>query len=490
MSNYASTVIRNSVWGFLAQFAMRVLSFGFNVLVIRQLGAEDFGQYAAIGAFGTVFLFVADLGLSPYAVREFARLRDQDGGWAKAERLWSQLLWLRIMLAFLSAGFSIGAALVTGRPTEMVVGIVVNGLFLWLYGIQGASETTLAGFEKMGLTSSAKVINQLIFVVAGGLALWLGYGYMGLIVANLLGGAAMMVVCWRGVRTLALKLHPPELRAWGMLLRAAWPFGLLTLALGLSYRFDTVLLNVTRGDAETGWYNTAYSLIFSLVMVSNVINTSLYPTFTRQAARSPERVPAISARLLRYLLAVALPLAVGGWVLVNPLVIFLYGPENAPAAPALAVLIWVLPFMYASEFLGYVVLVTGREKRVAQAVLVSTTVNVIANAALVPVYGYEVAAVMTVVTEIVLVSQHVHTLWPIVRQIEWGKVLVRPALAAGLMGAALALWPTTWPVPLAVLAGAAVYGLAGWAVGAFSVDDLRYVRRARRDDAGETLPVT
>jgi O-antigen/teichoic acid export membrane protein len=76
MTSFAQIVLRNSAFGLAAQAAIKVLSFAFNVLVIRQLGATEYGQYAAVGAFGTLFLFIADLDLSPYAAREFARWRN------------------------------------------------------------------------------------------------------------------------------------------------------------------------------------------------------------------------------------------------------------------------------------------------------------------------------------------------------------------------------------------------------------------------------
>ncbi len=215
MSGFARTVIRNSAAGFLAQFAMRALSFAFNVFVIRRLGAGEFGQYMAIGAFGDLFLFVADLGLAPYAVREFARYRDLPDGLERARRLFGSLLWLRIGLGVLAGVSTVVAGILTQRPTEVILALTINGLFLWIYGIQATSEVTLSGFERIDLAAGAKVLNQLIFVVAGGAALFLGAGYFGLIGANLLGGIAMALVVWRGVRRLG----------YGARLRPDWHAG-------------------------------------------------------------------------------------------------------------------------------------------------------------------------------------------------------------------------------------------------------------------------
>lgn len=459
---------------------MRALSFAFNVFVIRRLGAGEFGQYMAIGAFGELFLFVADLGLAPYAVREFARFRDMPDALERAQRLFGNLLWLRIVLAIVAGVSTVIAGIVTQRPLEVILALTINGAFLWVYGIQGTSEVTLSGFERIDLAAGAKVLNQLIFVVAGGAALFLGAGYFGLIGANLLGGIAMAVVCWRGVKRLGVKPSPPEWSAWPRLIRAALPFGIVTFALGLSYRFDTVLLSILQGDEATGHYRAAYNLIFTLVVFSNVVNTALYPSLTRQAATNPEKLAGHTSRILRYLMALALPMATGAFLLARPLVDALYNAQQyADSVVALEILIWTLPFMYASELLGYVVLITNREKLVARAVVVSTALNVIMNLILVPRFGLYAASAMTVATEVILVGQHLWNLRPLTFQLDWGQALLRPLLATVLMGVAINLagaWLPWWAL---IGLGGAVYAIAAYLLGVLNAEDLKVLRRSR-----------
>jgi hypothetical protein len=59
--------------------------------------------------------------------------------------------------------------------------------------------------------------------------------------------------------------------------------------------------------------------------------------------------------------------------------------------------------------------------------------------------------------------------------------LVRCAVAAGLVGAALAWWnpaPKLLPVAAAVAAGSAAYSALLWALREFSADDIASVRKA------------
>jgi O-antigen/teichoic acid export membrane protein len=479
MKQLSTTVLRNSAFGLASQMIIKILSFGFSVLIVRRLGAEAFGQYSAVAAFGALFLFIADLGLSPYAIREVARWRDLPDGVERANALYGNVLVLRLLLSLLAGVLALVAAWLSGRPLIMIGAIALNSVTVLLYAIQGTSEAVLSGFERLDLASGARVLNQLAFVFLGALALVLGFGYYGLIIATLLGVALMTYVCWRGVQRLGIHPVRAVAQTWPALLRASLPFGVIGFALGLSYKFDSVLLNIFRTDAETGYYNAAYNLVFSAAVFSNIFNTSLYPSLARQAVNDPGQLPKIYQRSLGYLILLALPIAVGVWALADQLVLLLFKAAYQPATPALQIVIWVLPWMFASEFLGYIVLISGQEKYVARSVLISTGFNVALNLVMVPVFGFVGAAVMTVLTEVVLVGQYVLILRSLIKEFNWSKILLRPIVAAAIMGAVvIALRPL--PLALNVAVGALVYGGLLLALGVLGKDEMSFLRSLRR----------
>src|SRR5437763_2391476 len=160
MRQFARVVARNSALGMAAQIAIKLLSFGFSLGVVRHLGAREFGQYASILAFGALFAFLADLGLSPYAVREMARLREVAHDPLALDRLFTNVLALRLLLSCATVTALVATAWLTRRPPPVIVAIALNGLGLVVYGIQGACDATLSGHERVDLVSRATVINQ------------------------------------------------------------------------------------------------------------------------------------------------------------------------------------------------------------------------------------------------------------------------------------------------------------------------------------------
>lgn len=458
MQPLSRTVARNSAVGLAAQIAIKVLSFSFSVVVVRTLGAETFGQYAAVLAFGAMFVFISDLGLDAYAVREVARNRDGVSGKDRVDSLYSNVLPVRFLLSLLAAVLLILAAWLTDRPAMMIGGIALGSLGLILYSVQGASAAVLAGFERLEIPAGAHVLSQLVFVVFGALALWASVGYYGLIVANILGIAAMTYVCWTAVRRLGVRYRKPDTSTWPALIRAGIPFGVIGFTLGISYKFDSVLLNVFRGDAETGYYSAGYNLVFAAVMLSNVINSALYPSLARLVGNAPDRLPYVYQRIVRLLMVLSLPMAVGGWALAEQIIPFLFKSAYLPAVPAFQIIVWVIPLMFLSEFLGYVLVIGGGERRVAGAVLRSTSFNVVANLLLIPRFGFVAAAATTVITESILVGQYLWMLRKTVPSLEFSRTVFRPLLAAAITGG-LVIVLRDLPLLSNIALGAAAYAL-------------------------------
>jgi len=476
MNKPSKTIFRNSIFSFAAQIIIKIFSFIFSIHIIRYLGAESFGQYSAILAFVGTFAIFSDLGLSLYSTRQVARYRDEPDGVQKSSTLYTNILFFRIALAIASVLLITAFAYLTHRPAAIILGIALNSIILLLYAVQGSSEAVLGGFERLDITSGSRVLNQSVFVLAGALLLWLGAGYFGLITANLLAVSSMLIMCWFAVKALGLKVGKPTPDTWVKLLRFSIPFGIVGFALGLSYKFDTVLLNIFRSDQETGYYNAAYNLIFSLVIFSNAFNTSLYPTLSRISVSAPEKLRSMYNRSFRYLMFMSLPISVGITILADQFVQFLYTKDYAPSIIALRILIWVLPFMYASEFLGYTIVIANKESRVARAVLISTGCNILLNLFLVPRFGYIAASVMTVVTEMILVGQYVWFLRKQDKDFVFYRGILSTIFSAVLMGIIVFSLRTRVNLIVNVLVGAVSYFVISWVTGVIGKDELNFVR--------------
>jgi len=487
------------LFGLAGQIAVKLLSFAFTVYVVRRLGDATFGRYSTALAYVWLFAIFSDLGLGTYMVREIAKNR------SRMAELLGNVVALRLLLSVGTVALAVGSAAALGRPGDVLTGVFIAGCSLFGFAIQGPLDSVLIARERLDYSAMFTVANQLVFIGLGTLVLVRGLSYLWLLAAQLCGvlvAAALSAVAVRrlsvsgGQWAVAGPLTTARwitVRKWPGLLRAALPFGVIGFALGLSYQLDTVLLSTYRSDAEVGWYRAAYNLILSLTMISHAICLALYPSLTRRRVSMPQDMVRAYERALKYLFLLSIPIAVGTTILAGPIILNLYRQALAPAITPLRILIWVLPLLFLSEFLGYIVIIVDRERRAARALLVSTACNVLLNLILIPRLGYLAASVVTVVTEAVLVGQYLWELRGELAGIKRMEVFGKPLLAALVMGAVLMAIGRIglgslagWALAAQIMLGGAVYTGMLWLLKAFGPEELRLLTSAllRRQAAG------
>jgi len=146
---------------------------------------------------------------------------------------------------------------------------------------------------------------------------------------------------------------------------------------------------------------------------------------------------------------------------------------------ALSVLMWFLPFSFLNGLLQYVLISLDRLRSITVAFGIASFFNVVANVALLPLFGVLAAAYTTGASEILLLV--IYSLALRGRGVLAASLppAVRPAIAAAVMAAvALALKDVNW-VAAAAASGAA-YAAVLAATGGISRNDLRSLTSALR----------
>jgi O-antigen/teichoic acid export membrane protein len=454
MRNLTATVARNSIFGIIGQLMLKVVSFLFMVMVVRRLGDTSYGKYSVVLAFVGIFAIFSDLGISPFALREIAKDRH------KTPSLFWNIFLLRLVLSVLVIVVTVVVAVMLNYSQDMVVGIFIASLGLCLYAIQGPLDVVLRAYERVDYSSVFSVTNQIVFVVVGTIMLAWGKGFVGLIIASFVG---VIVVSVLSVVVIVRKFgwitFAANMRTWPSLLRAGLPFGVMELMDIIIMRMDVLILSYFKGDAAVGHYSAAYNnLILNLVLISQGFSTALFPSLSRQYATAPEKVPFIYRRAMKYLFMLALPITVGGTILSNELVVFLYDREFAPAVPVLQVLVWGLPIMFINSLSNNLARVMGRERYSARVATVGAVVNVALNLLLIPTHGLLGSAMAKVITEIVSMAQYFFILRREIFDLDVSDYL-KPIIAASIMGVGVFLGKSlTISWLLLVGLGAVVYG--------------------------------
>jgi len=428
-NSLASIVARNAAFVLGAQVVLKILAFLFNVYVVRQLGAVHFGQYSVVIAYVTIFAVFTDLGMAHYSVREIAEEPK------RTSLLLPNIIAIRLLLSLVIVLIVPLSAYWLGKSQGMVLGIFIASIGQLIYAFQGPLDSVLTARERLDYTALFQLVNQLLFWGLGVLLLVNGMGFIGLIIASLTGVAVVALlsglVLFRrlGVGRLVLSAQ-----RWPQILKAAFPFGVSSIAYAFMERFDTVLMSFVLTDAAVGWYNVPYTLINMVLLVAQSIAIAMYPSMVRGHKTDPGSLRTVTFQCIKYLLIICLPVAVGGTVLADRIITFLYTDEFASSIPVLRLVLWALPSLFLLELLGRVANTLHLERPVARVNVINTIITVLLNVVLVPTMGVMGAALALVSGRAIRLVQF----WVLIgneRLVgERWQPLLRVALATGLMG--------------------------------------------------------
>ena len=127
-------------------------------------------------------------------------------------------------------------------------------------------------------------------------------------------------------------------------------------------------------------------------------------------------------------------------ILAKDIIIFLNTDEYLPAAPALTIMVWDIPFLMYAGFCGRITTIISEERSAARIYTINAIANVLLNAIFIPIYGMIGAAVVSVLTDVISAIQFYLVLRKKMATPKIQSQLARIILASAMMG--LVIWVT------------------------------------------------
>ncbi|MHB8891678.1 MAG: flippase [Candidatus Limnocylindrales bacterium] len=447
--------------GRVVSMALQFLSL---ILIGRELGPSAFG----ILQFGVaIFIyvgFVNDLGLTILGAREFGPAHRESP--TRANLLGARML--LTLLALLPVGLMamLGPFDQEGRTLALVLagGFAISAVNLrWL----------LQSEERFGAIAVADTIGALAQVVA---VILLVKGPADLAAAGLatvLGPATTTVVTIAMVRP-GRSLLPRPAAASLRLIGRALPLGVALIATALYYSVDSILIGVFRSPEELGYYAAAYRIVLACLTLAFMTHSAALPLVARLVREDAGTLASVLAAISRWLLLIAVPLAVGTTMVAQPLATAVYGAEYGQAALPLSLLIWTCVTVGTNVPFAVLLLARKQDGAYMKTTLLGAMLNLALNVVAVPAFGMTGAAWSTLGSEVVVMTA---ILW-LTRDVS-GSILPQtlraPALPTVIM--AMAIWPVRESL-VAIPLGVAVFCVSAIITGAVTRAELRWILTA------------
>ena len=483
-------VIKNSATPLFAQLTGKVIDFAYAIFVLRLLGPEGNGQFTFAVTTWLIFATISDFGLEGLVTREIARARLLPDAAEQVNRLFVTKFFLRLGFSVAALPLSliwIGGFGLSGNLTAATGwAIVLLMIGFWPSALSGSITTVFRGYEKFEYLAAGQLLSAIIKVPLGLAALLAGWGVVGLAAASVVVNFIQVAVLGslQNRQVFRPKLSPKYFdgQLARTLLGGAFPLMLNGLIISILFKSDGILLGTLRGDTELGLYNSAYKFVDALLIIPSTLTIALFPLFSVYGAEAKDNLLRVYREGLRLLLIIALPISTGTVFVAYDLIGFLGGSDYLPGgAIALQILIWFLPFSYINGLTQYVLIAIDKQRSITWAVVAAAVVNIGLNLALIPYFGYQASAAITILTELVLLVPFSLIMW---RALGKGAVPLaptswRPVLASGVMFAALLglLSLGFNQFAITVVVGGLVYLGILALTGAFSRQDLALLKK-------------
>ncbi len=434
-----ASVSKNIFWLSISRVVGLLLLFFAYTQLFRYLGPYGTGQYQFVLSLVTIFGIIIDLGISQYVTKKIAEDH------ANAPKYFYNFLAAEIMLAALVYGLLILYVFIRGYEPVVREAALVAGGGLFLYGLTVPFLAVLSGFQELRKVAVNNFVSSLVNVVIILTAVYFNH-YIVYLALNQGIAAGFSLVLYYG----HVKAHIPGIKLRHVLdsfdvsllkkiLRAAAPFALLVSFSTIYNRVDVIIITKLLGYEATGLYTTAYKVVDLTNFFPAVVSHSLYPALAALMAKQAfGEVRTSVERYLRFMIAIALPLGVGGSLLAKQLILVLTSGDVRflPSSDVLAILVWAIAILFiyitanalvTSQLTKWAVVITGA----------NVIINVIGNFLLLPHYGIKGAAVMTVCSEFLQGAFYFYFIKKNITDFKLVGQFAKPALAAVVMGAVL-----------------------------------------------------
>ena len=469
---YLSTVQRvakNTSIIIVGNVIFRIISLFVIIYLARYLGTAEFGKYSFVFAYLAFFGILTDLGLNTILVREMSRNS------AITPKLIGNAYIIRWILTVFAIVLSIAVITLMSYPADTTTYIYIAAFILLFQSFTGFYSTIF----QTNLRMEYDIFGKLIFrVLSAGLILCIIFAkgtLLHIMIALIFSEMVKTLISYSFSRKFVKPQFTIDFGLWKYLFKEALPLALSSVILVIYYQIDMVMLSIMQGDVAVGIYSAAHKLFDPLLLIPNALMMSLFPIMSEAFKTSNDRLIKSYRLSLKYLLIIALPIAIGITLVADKVILLIYGAEFANSTTVLQILIWGLLFIFPNSIMLNLLISIDKQKLHTYSMGLCVIANVTLNLLLIPILSYNGAAIATLVTNVVLLIASFYFISRYLQVTPIHKMVIKPIISGLLMGVFVYYFidiSIFLLIPLAV----GVYLVALLALKTFSKEDFDIVK--------------
>lgn len=361
----------------------------------RVIGPTGIGKVNFASSIVSYFSIIASLGISTYAIREAAKVRDDKMALSTFSKEIFTINSITTVIAY--ALFFIAVFCIPKLNEYKILLCISSSTILfttigmdWLYN----------AVEEYAYITIRSIIFQIIsilllyilvhkpedYIIYGGITVFASVG------SNILNFIhSKKYISFRNIHNLELKKH----------LKPIFILFSMSVAIKIYTALDTTMLGILADDEQIGFYTAATKLNKMVLSIVTAIGTVMLPRLSYYVAnQNKEDFVRLIYKGFEVLFLIAVPCTIGLLLVSKPATLLLSGEKYFPAIPVMQIMNPIVLIIGISNYIGIQIFMPlGKEKWTLYSVLIGAVTNFMVNFILIQKYQAIGAAISTVIAE-------------------------------------------------------------------------------------------
>ena len=305
--------------------------------------------------------------------------------------------------ALLTCFFVVIVGSIIKSELESPLGLFLAACYIALQSARQLFRAVIHSVERMEFETFALLIERGIALLGTYIVLQLGGNIIDILYVFLASQILGILSYCGSIYHILREIPIPKfsLGTWHELGKMSIPFALNIMLSPIYTQADVVFLALLAGNSEAGIYRAASSLVYPLGMIAVSLSSALFPVMSK-AAHLGRKSSHLSQKSLQLLLAISVPMSIGLIILADRFVGLFYASDYYESVNLVRILALMLPLRFVNNMLGVVLTSINHQRFRTFGVGIGTIVMVVLNLIFIPFWGYYAAAIVSVLTEIII----------------------------------------------------------------------------------------
>jgi O-antigen/teichoic acid export membrane protein len=422
-----SRVFNNSFFLITNDVIDAIVNFAIIAILARYFDLNTFGNYCFIFALCNIFQALTVMGINAIIIREVAR-KPEEG-----RKLFDASFFTRVLFSFIAFGSIALSINISSSSTEVIHATYVCAIGVITLIFCNLPFSIFKGYQRMEFVTMVGVVNNTVYLLTTIAFVKLSAGlreiFFPVIIGNLFGFLFGLYIV---IKKFFIPKLSIDLKLCQYIVKESYLLGIGRVLRQLSFRFDTILLNMIRGSIEVALFSGAYRIFLQLAVFPRNIVTSVFPIFSKKYAKRTASLNFAFEECFKIFIIFLIPLIIFLFFFAKDIVMLLYGEKLLKSVPVFKILTIGWGFMSISILFMFTLIAIGKQNLTTLSIALALIVNVILDIILIPITGFYGAGVATLVAEAVLTFSTYKFISKYLTSLSFYRLLLGPATGGAL----------------------------------------------------------